>query len=301
MYLSILIPTYNYNCAPLVKELATQAKRIVGLQWEIIVGDDGSTQQAAVVANRAINSLPCCEYWERGYNSGRATIRNRLYERSRGRWLLFLDSDGMPVNSNFLATYLAAVQGLSAGAVCGSVAHPAILPSPAVSLRWLHETTYARRATVEWRNAHPYANFRTFNFLIHRDSFACVMFDEQVHSYGYEDNLFGRALQYAGVPVKHIANPMLNVDIEENATYLAKNEEALRTLAAHYSTMGSLITLAQGVERIKRYHLGWLLSLVYTLFRPLLRRNLHGPAPRMWVFNLYRAGYLYTLLRKRVG
>ena len=301
MYLSILIPTYNYNCAPLVKELATQASRIAGLQWEIIVGDDGSTRQAAVVANRAINSLPCCEYWERGYNSGRAAIRNRLYERSRGRWLLFLDSDGMPVNSNFLATYLAAVQGLSAGAVCGSVAHPATIPSPAVSLRWLHETTYERRTPVEWRNAHPYANFRTFNFLIHRDSFARVMFDEQVHSYGYEDNLFGCALQYAGVPVKHIANPMLNVDIEENATYLAKNEEALRTLAAHYSTMGSLITLAQGVERIKRYHLGWLLSLVYSLFRPLLRRNLHGPAPRMWVFNLYRAGYLCTLLRKRVG
>ncbi len=301
MYLSILIPTYNYNCTPLVTELAAQAKRIVGLQWEIIVGDDGSTCNEVVAANRAINSLPCCEYWERGFNSGRAAIRNHLYERSRGRWLLFLDSDGMPVNSNFLAAYLAAVQGLSAGAVCGSVAHPATLPSPAVSLRWLHETTYARRATVEWRNSHPYANFRTFNFLIHRDSFARVMFDEQVHSYGYEDNLFGRALQDAGVQVKHIDNPMMNVDIENNATYLAKNEEALRTLAAHYCTMGSLITLAQRVEKVERYHLGWLLSLVYTLFRPLLLRNLHGPAPRMWVFNLYRAGYLRALLRKQVG
>lgn len=300
MYLSILIPTYNYNCTPLVTELVAQAKRIVGLQWEIIVGDDGSTEQGIIGANRAINSMPCCEYWERGFNSGRAAIRNRLYERSRGRWLLFLDSDGMPVSSNFLAAYLAAVQGLSAGVVCGGVAHPATLPSPAVSLRWLHETTYAQRATVEWRNAHPYANFRTFNFLIHRDSFARVMFDEQVHSYGYEDNLFGRALQDAGVQVTHIANPMMNVDIENNATYLAKNEEALRTLAAHYESMGSLITIARGVEKIERNHLGWLLSLVYSLTRPLLKQNLLGASPRMWVFNLYRAGYLRALLRKRV-
>lgn len=298
MYLSILIPTYNYNCSRLVSELAAQASRIAGLQWEIIVGDDGSTQQAVIEANRTINSLPGCQYWERGVNSGRAVIRNQLFERSKGRWLLFLDSDGMPCSSEFLSLYLAALENYPAGVVCGGVAHPAQLPSPAVSLRWLHETSYSQRATIEWRNRRPHKNFRTFNFLIDRDSFARVKFDEGVQNYGYEDNLFGQALCDNNVAVKHIANPMMNVDIEPNALYLAKNEEALRTLALHYGKMAPLITIAQGVEKIERRHLGWLLSLVYRAARPLLLRNLLGPKPRMWVFNLYRAGYLRAILRK---
>ena len=298
MLLTIITPVYNR--AGLLRDCYESLRCQTETDFEWIIVDDGSSDGSADTAEAFADDLFPIRVI-RKENGGKHTAINAAIPHIRGDYVLFLDSDGMPVNSNFLAAYLAAVQGLSAGAVCGSVAHPATLPSPAVSLRWLHETTYARRATVEWRNAHPYANFRTFNFLIHRDSFARVMFDEQVHSYGYEDNLFGRALQDTDVQVKHIDNPMMNVDIEENAAYLAKNEEALRTLAAHYDTMSSLITLAQRVEKVERYHLGWLLSLVYTLFRSLLLRNLHGSAPRMWVFNLYRAGYLRALLRKQVG
>ncbi|MBQ8542746.1 MAG: glycosyltransferase family 2 protein [Bacteroidaceae bacterium] len=300
MLLSILIPTYNYDCTELVSALVKQAQRVKGLSYEIIVGDDGSTQKTIVAANRAINNMQGAVYWEAGCNSGRAAIRNRLYERSKGRWLLFLDSDGMPLNEDFLSSYYSFIKDGAIGVVCGGVAHPPVLPSPKVSLRWQHETTYEKRTTIEWRNRHPYANFRTFNFLIDRDSFSKVKFDEQVKEYGYEDNLFGKALQENCVVVKHIANPMMNVDIEANHIYLSKNEEALRTLAAHYESMGPLITIARGVEKIERNHLGWLLSLVYSLTRPLLKQNLLGASPRMWVFNLYRAGYLRSLLRKRV-
>lgn len=297
MFLSILIPTYNYDCSRLVAELARQAQSIGNLRYEIIVGDDGSTNEQAVAANRTINDLPCCEYWERGFNSGRAVIRNALYARSTGRWLLFLDSDGMPAGSNFLSSYISAIEKGDAAVVCGGVVHPSALPSPAISLRWLHETAYAKHATQEWRNSHPYANFRSFNFVIERDSFSKVMFDETVRGYGYEDNLFGQALQQNGVVVRHIANPMMNMDIETNDVYLAKNEEALRTLATHYGSMAGLVTLARGVDKLERWHVGWLLSLVYSLTRPLLLRNLKGDSPRMWVFNLYRAGYLRALLR----
>ena len=298
MYLSILIPTYNYDCTRLARALADQATLIEGLQWELIVGDDGSTNEQIVAANRAINDLPCCEYWERGFNSGRATIRNALYAKSRGRWLLFLDSDGMPLTGNFLSSYISAIENNNAGVVCGGVAHPAELPSPAVSLRWLHETDYAKRATLEWRNGHPYANFRSFNFVIERGCFSMLMFDETVRGYGYEDNLFGQALQQNGVAVMHIDNPMMNMDIETNEIYLSKNEEALRTLATHYRSMRGLVTLARGVEKLERCHIGWLLSLVYKLARPLLLRNLKGSSPRIWVFNLYRAGYLRSLLQR---
>lgn len=298
MYLSILIPTYNYNCTALVAELVKQAQSIEGLRYEVVVGDDGSTDKQVTEANRAINSMPGAIYWERGFNSGRAAIRNALYAKSRGRWLLFLDSDGMPLTGKFLSSYISAIENNNAGVVCGGVVHPAELPSPAVSLRWLHETDYAKRATLEWRNSHPYANFRSFNFVIERGCFSMLMFDETVRGYGYEDNLFGQALQQNGVAVMHIDNPMMNMDIETNEIYLSKNEEALRTLTTHYRSMRGLVTLARGVEKLERCHIGWLLSLVYKLARPLLLRNLKGSSPRIWVFNLYRAGYLRSLLQR---
>lgn len=300
MHLSILIPTYNYVCTPLVAILAEQAARITGPEFEIIVGDDGSTSQAVLEANRAINQLPCCEYWETGVNSGRAAIRNRLYERSRGRWLLFLDGDGLPANDDFLSRYLAAVEETPCGVVCGGIVHPEKQPSAAQSLRWRYEREAERRMTVEWRNAHPHQNFRSFNFLIDRKSFSQIMFDEKIRRYGFEDNLFGESLRGKGIAVRHINNPMLNTDIEPNDLYVKKNEEALRTLAEHYESLSTLVRLSITLQRVEKLGLGWLLSLVYTATRPLLLKNLLSATPRVWVLNLYKAGYLRSLLRNRV-
>ena len=42
--LSILIPTFNYNVAPLVSELYNQCMRIENLEFEIHVNDDASKQ-----------------------------------------------------------------------------------------------------------------------------------------------------------------------------------------------------------------------------------------------------------------
>ena len=39
--LSILIPTYNGDCRAMVEELSCQAQALVGLDYEIIVADDG--------------------------------------------------------------------------------------------------------------------------------------------------------------------------------------------------------------------------------------------------------------------
>ena len=297
MYLSILIPTYNYDCSALVEALARQATNIVGLQWEIIVGDDGSTLQEVLATNRKINNLPCCEYWERGCNSGRSAIRNALYMRSRGTHLLFLDSDGLPACESFLACYVSEVLQQPVGVLCGGILHPAVLPSPEVSLRWRYEKCAEKRMTVEWRNAHPYTNFRSFNFLIDRESFSRVLFDENIKQYGFEDNLFGQVLCDKGIAIKHIDNPMINMDIEPNALYLKKNEEALTTLSRHYAMLAPLVRLAVQLGRVERCHMGWLLSLAYNVLRPLLLKNLLSEAPCVWVLNFYKAGFLRSLLK----
>ena len=51
--LSVLIPVYNRDCSQLVRALQRQAMRIEGLQFEILVADDGSSQEELKAANRA--------------------------------------------------------------------------------------------------------------------------------------------------------------------------------------------------------------------------------------------------------
>ena len=75
--LSVLIPTYNHVCVPLVKQLA-QLLQISAVSYEIIVADDGSTDVETVAENKTINDLPHCRYIIRQANVGRAAIRNFL-------------------------------------------------------------------------------------------------------------------------------------------------------------------------------------------------------------------------------
>ena len=63
--LSILIPTYNKICLGLVESLQAQASLLSDFHYEIIVADDGSTDNSTIEANNAINKLPNCQYREK--------------------------------------------------------------------------------------------------------------------------------------------------------------------------------------------------------------------------------------------
>ena len=89
--LSILIPTYNDVCMPLATSLQRQAETL-GTNYEIIVADDGSTDQDTILQNRSINSLPHCRYVERKENVGRAAIRNFLANEASHPFLVFIDA-----------------------------------------------------------------------------------------------------------------------------------------------------------------------------------------------------------------
>ena len=78
--LSILIPTYNYDCTQLVRDLQKQAEKAL-TKYEIIVMDDASA--TCKETNRDINSLPHCQYIELTENIGRSRIRNRLADMAR--------------------------------------------------------------------------------------------------------------------------------------------------------------------------------------------------------------------------
>jgi glycosyltransferase involved in cell wall biosynthesis len=101
--LSILIPTYNYDCFSLIKELKKQADELE-IMYEIIVQDDFS--QRCVEENSKINSLQNCRFQINNENLGRTKNRTNLVYNAQFDLVLFLDSDVFPEKNTFLKDYL---------------------------------------------------------------------------------------------------------------------------------------------------------------------------------------------------
>lgn len=88
---SVVLPTYNRA------SLLTRAVESVIAQtyadWELVVVDDGSTDDTATVAAIYASKLGVRFVYLRQENRGSSAARNRGIEASRGRFIAFLDSD----------------------------------------------------------------------------------------------------------------------------------------------------------------------------------------------------------------
>ncbi len=292
MTLSVLLPIHNYVCLPLVSELQRQAA-LLGIDYEIIVGDDGSSDQQAIEANRKINTLSHCRLLEHKPNIGRAAIRNLLANEASHEWLLFLDGDMQVDGDGFLSRY--AAQMTADNDVVDGGMRTASQPMLSHSnLRYMYERAEEPRHTAAARQQQPYRSFRTTNFMVRRTVMLTYPFDERFRHYGYEDVLFGKQLAAAGVKVAHIDNPLVLTDIEENIAFLKKTEEAMRTLNTFCNELhdySRLLDFTQRMPRIARS----LMRLWHRMAGNTERRWLAGSHPDMAVFKLYKLGYLLSL------
>ena len=74
--LTILIPVYNDDASSLVQALVAEARNVKGLDYEIIVFDDGSTDARCIDANHRLALLPGCNYVSAPHHPCRASMRN---------------------------------------------------------------------------------------------------------------------------------------------------------------------------------------------------------------------------------
>lgn len=286
--LSILIPTYNGDCRAMVAELSSQAESIIGLDYEIIVADDGSPDRAKADLCQQVEQLPRCRFIDRKHNVGRAAIRNFLAREANMAWLLFLDCDMSIVSSNFLLTYLDAEGDVIYGGYKVGEAKPSCL-------RYRYEKACEHEHTAKERAKRPYQHFHTSNFVVSRDILLQHPFDESFRNYGYEDILFGRRLREAGIAVNHLDNPVGFLQFEDNASFVSKTEEGLRTLQAHRQQLlgySQLLTFDEGI------HIGAVRSAIrlwHRLFGSLERHNLCSKHPSLRLFKLYKIGYFLSL------
>lgn len=289
--LSILIPTYNYDCTQLVKDLQLQVERS-GIDYEIIVADDASPIQAYKEKNRAINALPHCRLIELEENIGRARIRNRLADEAQHEWLLFMDADAEVISDNFIADHL---KHTDADVVCGGLCHAETLPSPEVSLRYAYEKRADKKRAAHYRAERPYEQFITFCFMVRASLFHSIRFDDRITEYGHEDTLFGIELKQRRAKILHIDNPMRQGGIETNEEFIEKTRAALRNLSAMKETMQGHSALLSVYNLLKRFGLStcvarWFVRKESTLTVHLTSTN--APLP---LFFLYKLGYYCSL------
>ena len=286
--LSILIPTYNSDCTELATALYHQAEAIKDLDYELLIADDGSTNRSFTEANKQLEALPRCRFFERRQNTGRAAIRNFLAQKASYSWLLFLDSHMRVTNPQFIETYLQC-DGLVVygGYVVGN--------GDSSNLRYLYEKACEPEHRPEVRRTRPFQHFHTGNFLVRRDVMLAHPFDERFRYYGYEDVLFGKAIKQAGLTVTHLDNPAGFFSFEANPAFVGKTEEGLRTLHQFRHDLqgySRMITVTQNI------HLGLvkaMLRLWHRLFGRLERRNLCGRHPNLTIFKLYKLGYYLSI------
>ena len=305
------------------------------LGFEIIFADDGSADIAAKRCNAAIAQLPFCQYIERPKNAGRSAIRNYLAQMAHHKHLLFLDGDVVIDRPNFVRTYLA--HRTDADVIIGTLHFSRVKTACETTeetikqtkiareelqkaknevkdikdeakkatepmlyddnLKYRYEQQFLAKHPVKKRMQQPYASFRTTNFMVRRDLLLAYPFDETFHEYGYEDTLFGKQLKEHGATLIHIENAATIADYEDNATFVAKTEESLRTLAAHTHQLQGYSTLLQTANKLKSLHLLPLIAFVFGLFKGLLHKNLCSNSPSVFLFNVYKLGYYIHLTR----
>lgn len=293
MRLSILIPTHNYDCSRLVYNLETQLSD----DDEIIVGNDCSTDKSIVAKLNEIGNSGKSRLYTPSENKhplGRAAIRNTLAREAKGEWLLFIDADAEVCSKTFIDDYLAAAN--NAPVVCGGTGNLPECPSPECRLRYNYEVEAEKRFTVERRREFPYAQLTTFNFLISRDIFLSIEFDEKIREYGYEDTCFGFELKERGIAIHHIDNKLIHLGIEPSTVYLAKIETALRSLAKLEPEQCRQIRLSAFAMKLERYCLLGLIRCVFRLTKKTLRANLLGKHPNQKLFTFYKLGYYADLM-----
>lgn len=86
---SVIIPVYNRRAEvnDLIRSLAAQSEK----DFEVMIVEDGSTEKCDDVVAQYADQVDAHYHWKP--NEGRSLARNYGIEHSRGRWLIFFDSD----------------------------------------------------------------------------------------------------------------------------------------------------------------------------------------------------------------
>jgi len=290
---SILIPTCNCECVSLVDELLIQINE-AEVEAEIIVVDDASDDEEILHTNAELATTRGVRYIQLSKKIGIAAVRNRLIDEAKGDWLICVDADTFPCNTNFLQTYFDETF-LGSAVICGGFKYRRT--AGVNPLRFIYGSKYEVKS-VEERSKNVYRGFIAMNYMVSKEIVSKIRFDENIENYGHEDMRFGICLEENNIWVKHINNPVFHDNIDTSEEFLEKTKSALNNLVIHKNNLYSHSHLLHFVDKLRHYHLLWGPRIVYKLFRKPMERNLLSDKPSLNIYNLYRLGYFLTIKNK---
>ena len=286
--ISILIPCFDYNAYPLVSILEKQAL-MLKIDFEIICIDDGSFSSKNDL-NQKINLLTNSKFIELKKNIGRINNRLLLAEKSQYEWLIFIDVDTLPNEDNFLINY---IDQLNKGTLIIGGCTYKKPDNENFSLRYKFGK-FREEIKSDIRNKNPYKYISSCNFMCKRDVLIDVLASINTISYG-NDYIFGSLIKKKEIDIKHIDNPVLIDNIDENQIFIKKTHHALDNLISSYNKK---IIKKHSISILKAYIILDTLLMknifvkITDLFKNLLNRNLHSKDPNLFLFDLYRLNYL---------
>ena len=285
--ISVLIPIYNFDCTVLLQSLAMQAKQL-DVEYEIIAFEDGST--SFLQENASASDLYHIKYKQRKHNIGRSAIRNLLAKEARFDYLIFLDCDVIPADDNFLYTYILQIRQNNKVDILygGRKVSNEGLVKPEIALNWL---------TCFFRENHKH--FLSNNFLIRKDIFNNISFNENLKGYGHEDSLFANDAIDHGYQIRFIDNSVCCQHLETNEVFLSKTRSSLENMSwiiDHYPR-AERIRIVKKYNSLKSLYLDKAIASIFQSKREKLEKKLIKK-PNLYFFDLYKLGYLCMIRNK---
>ena len=288
--ISILIPTRNYDCRPLVESLHRQLLQ-AHVEGEIILGDDSSDPRYAQLYD-SLQQEGLIRLVRPETHLGAGRMRNYLAQQAEGDQLLIIDSDTMPASESFVVDYLQAAH--PERVVVGGFRYPTERPTSDRLLRYKYGHKVETRSLAERQQA-PADAFVSMSFLIPRHIFLEEGFPAEM-GMGYEDAYFCYRLAERGVAITHIDNPVIHALKETSDQFLDTTERYVENLYRHRALLAPYpIRLLQLYLRLERARLVPLLGSLAPLLKPLLRRQLTSRNPSLRLFALYKLLHLCAL------
>ena len=123
-----------------------------------------------------------------------------------------------------------------------------------------------------------------------------VRFNEAFTQYGHEDTFFGKELYEKGYSLIHIDNPIYHDVPDTNEAFLSKTRRGIENLKKHKEILLSHVRVLRLCDKLHKYHLDALVSLAFRILRKPLEANLLSKNPSLFLFNVYKVGYLCHIM-----
>lgn len=293
--ISILIPIYNFDASALFEKLSEELK-LIEESIEIIVFDDHSS--SFVNENRKTAEKLNFKYSYLSKNAGRSGIRNSLVKTAKHDFVLFLDGDVIPFSKHFIQNYLNHLND-STEVIYGGRIHE-IREEHRSKLRWKYGY-YKEDKTVEQRKTRPYLSISTNNVLVKKSIFKQTYFEKSLKTYGHEDTLFAYELKKKQIRALHIDNPVVHMDIDNNAHFIKKTEMALRNLKiiSDANLIPSReIKLLRVYESLKSKKIEKPFALFFTQLQKRIKNRLISDKNNLFLFDVYKLGFFCKINRR---